>query len=127
MPSYYYDDDAGGGDADAVMVNNPKLEAIQEVKAQAQTSQSNLREWAPASTTGSAAQYSETFDAGLSDEVWTSPVADDYRTKIDAADSKADGIIEGIISDLTDAENAIYDAGQDRVPQDSPLANWPNT
>lgn len=129
MPYSYYDDadDYDGAGDDTVMVSNPKLEAIQAVKDQAQTSQTSLREWAPASTTGYAAEHGETFDAGLSEDVWTSPVADDYRTSIDAADSRAEEIITGIVSDLTDAENAIYDAGQDRVPEDSALARWPNT
>ncbi|SHE25048.1 hypothetical protein [Actinomyces glycerinitolerans] len=120
-PTYDADDD------DVRMVPNRKLEAIREVKHYAQGSRPRLDAWEPASTTASTTQNSETFNAGLNDEVWTSPVADDYRTSIDAADSGAYEAIGDIVSDLTDAENAFYDAGLDMVPEDSALARWPLT
>ncbi|PHP53587.1 hypothetical protein [Actinomyces ruminis] len=120
-PTYDADDD------DVRMVPNRKLEAIQAVKEHAQGSRLRLDSWEPASTTDSTSQHSGTFDAGLNDEVWTSPVADDYRTKIDAADSGTYEAIGDIVSGLTDAANAFYDAGLDMVPEDSALARWPLT
>ncbi|NDR54403.1 hypothetical protein [Actinomyces sp. 565] len=114
-------------DVDVRMVPNRKLEAIQEIKSYAVGSRHRLDAQEFTSTTDSATHNSETFDAGLSDEVWTSPVADDYRTKIDAADSGAYDAIGDIVSDLTDAENAFYDAGLDVVPEDSALAVWPSS
>lgn len=124
-PTYDADDDAAGDDTR--MVPNRKLEAIREVKHYAQGSRYRLDAWEPASTTDSTTQNSETFDAGLNENVWTSPVADDYRTSIDTADSGAYDAIGDIVSDLTDAENAFYDAGLDMVPEDSALARWPLT
>ncbi|RAX18869.1 MULTISPECIES: hypothetical protein [unclassified Actinomyces] len=120
-PTYDADDD------DVRMAPNRKLEAIREVKHYAQGSRYRLDAWEPASTTDSTSQHSETFDAGLNENVWTSPVADDYRTDIDTADSGAYDAIGDIVSDLTDAENAFYDAGLDMVPEDSALARWPLT
>ncbi|SDM66056.1 hypothetical protein [Actinomyces ruminicola] len=134
MPYSYYDDadyDDGAGSGDAVMVNNPKLEAIQDVKEQATRSRSGLADWTPPPDLTRYPQVTGYLGIpqalGLSEDVWTSPVADDYRTAIDSAHSGAEEAISQIVTDLTDAENAIYDAGQDRVPEDSPLASWPNT
>ncbi|WP_168709449.1 hypothetical protein [Actinomyces procaprae] len=127
-PTYDADDDADAAvGEDIPMVPNRKLEAIQAVLEYAQGSRLRLDSWEPTPTTGTTTQYSDTFDAGLSEDVWTSPVADDYRTSVDTADSGAYDAIADIVSDLTDAENAFYDAGQERVPEGSALARWPNT
>ncbi|PHP51314.1 hypothetical protein [Actinomyces ruminis] len=106
---------------------NRKLEAIQAVKEYAQGSRYRLDAQEPAPTTGTTTQNSETFNTGLSENVWTSPVADNYRTSIDTADSGAYEAIGDIVSDLTDAENAFYDAGQETVPEGPALARWPLT
>lgn len=111
-----YDDD------DIVMVANKKLEAIENVKSRAQLAQTNMSSWG----TGQG-QYSATFDGGLSEHVWTSPRADEYRDKIDSTDSGAVEVLAQVVADLTAAENAIYDAGEDRVPEDSPMARWPRS
>ena len=140
MP-YSYDDAAESdtaADDSARMVDNPKLLAIHDVKDQATisqtslaswtpTSQTSLPSWIPTSTTDVSAQPGASFNAGLTEDVWTSPVADDYRTKIGLADSGAEEALARIVSDLTDAENAIYNAGEDKVSADSDLAKWPNT
>lgn len=125
MP-YSYDSDTTDDDSTG-MVDNPKLLAIQSIKTQATTSQNNLTNWAPTSTTGVGTQPGESFNAGLTENVWTSPAADEYRTKIGLAESGAEEALNSIVSDLTDAENAIYNAGEDRVPTDSNMATWPNT
>ncbi|SHE24485.1 hypothetical protein [Actinomyces glycerinitolerans] len=133
MPTtYYYEDDSTDNDGDStLMVNNPKLEAIQDVKEQATRSQSGLAEWTPPPTTQGGVQITGYLgipqSLGLSDDVWTSPLADDYRTAIDSAQTGAEEAISQIVNDLTDAENAIYNAGQDQVPADSEQARWPNT
>lgn len=106
-------------------VDNPKLLAIQAIKTQATTSASNVSSWTPASAPGGAQTTS--IDAGLTDEVWTSPVADDYRSKISIASSSCNTAMSAVVSALTSAENEIYDAGLDRVPADSPEARWPDS
>lgn len=125
MP-YSYDSDTTDDDG-ARMVDNPKLLAIQSIKTQATTSQNNLANWAPTSTTGFGTQPGPSFNAGLTEDVWTSPIADDYRTSIGSVESGAEEALNSIVSDLTDAENAIYNAGEDRVPANSDMATWPNT
>ncbi|MDU0347557.1 hypothetical protein [Actinomyces sp. MRS3W] len=130
MPTSYYYDDADSStsadDGDTRMVDNPKLAAIQAVKSRATTAQTSLASWTPTSTTGTTTQSTGSFDAGLTEDVWTSPVGDSYRGKISAADSNAEDALEDIVSDLTAAENAIFDAGEDMVPADSDLAKWPS-
>lgn len=107
-------------------VDNPKLLAIQAVKAQATMSQTNLGAWVPACQADSSTPAT-TIDAGLTDDVWTSPVADDYRARISAATSGCDLAMSNIVSALTSAENEIYDAGLEKVPADSEEAKWPGS
>ncbi|MDU0347869.1 hypothetical protein [Actinomyces sp. MRS3W] len=128
---YYYDTGDASDDAGTDLVDNPKLEAIQNVKEQATRSQSGLAEWTPPPTTEGGVRITGSLaipqSLGLSEDVWTSPVADDYRTAIDSAQTGAEEAISQIVTDLTDAENTIYNAGQDQVPSDSEQAKWPNT
>ena len=105
------------------MVDNPKLVAIRAIKSQVGTSQSNLGAWTP---TSSASTGASTIDDGLTEDVWTSPVADDYRTKISTAVSNTDAALTSIAANLTSAENEIIEAGLEDVDPDSEEAKWPN-
>ncbi|WP_156966727.1 hypothetical protein [Actinomyces israelii] len=105
-------------------IDNPKLVAIRAIKSQATTSQSNLGSWTPKS---SASTKAGTIDDGLTEDVWTSPVADDYRTKITAVVSGTDSAFTSIVSALTNAENEIVDADLEYVDSDSEEAKWPNS
>ena len=58
--------------------------------------------------------------------MWTSPVADDYRTKISTAVSNTDAALTSIAADLTSAENEIIEAGLEDVDPDSEETKWPN-
>lgn len=107
---------------DSGNVNNPKLLAIQAVKEQATTSQGRL-----GGLVSSAETTSDQIDEGLTEAVWTSPVADDYRTKISEKVSASDTVMQNIISALADAENTIIDSGMEMVPRDSAEARWPNS
>ena len=104
-------------------IDNPKLVAIRNIKSQVSTSQTNLGSWTPKS---SASTNASTIDDGLTKDVWTSPVADDYRTKISTAVSDTDAALASIAADLTSAENAIINDGLEKVDPDSEEAKWPN-
>ena len=104
-------------------IDNPKLVAIRNIKSQVDTSQANLGAWIPKS---SASTNASTIDDGLTEDVWTSPRADDYRTKISTAVSDTDAALASIAADLTSAENEIIDAGLEKVDPDSEEAKWPN-
>lgn len=109
-------------DDDSRLITNPRLVAIQAVKEQATTSRGRLAE--ATSTSGTAA---DKVADGLTEDVWTSPVADDYRTKISDRVSDTGTAIEDIVRELTDAENEIYDDQMDMVTDDSPEARWPSS
>ena len=104
-------------------IDNPKLVAIRNIQSQVSASQSNLGSWAP---TSSASTGASTIDDRLTEDVWTSPVADDYRTKISTAVSNTDAALTSIAADLTSAENEIVEAGLEDVDPDSEEAKWPN-
>ncbi|BDA63224.1 hypothetical protein MANAM107_00580 [Actinomyces capricornis] len=61
----------------------------------------------------------------MTEAVWTSPVADDYRTKISEKVGASDAAIQSIISDLTSAEDDIVESRMEKVPRDSAEARWP--
>ena len=104
-------------------IDNPKLVAIRNIQSQVDISQSNLKYWSP---TSSASTDATTIDDGLTEDVWTSPVADDYRTKISTAVSDTDAALASIAADLTSSENAIINDGLEKVDPDSEEAKWPN-
>lgn len=81
-------------------VDNKKLIAIGNVLSKATTSQSNLREWAPASG-GSV----DTLKSGL-EGIWNAPVAETLSAKMTAAVDSVDsdsGVMATIIGDLSAA------------------------
>lgn len=101
-------------------VPNPKLEAIRNIKETATASQNHL-----AGLSSSAGTTADQIDEGLTEAVWTSPVADDYRTKISEKVGASDAAIQSIISDLTSAEDDIVESRMEKVPRDSAEARWP--
>lgn len=110
------------------MIENPKLTAILAVKSQVQSSQTNLGAWTAGSEPGANAGVTvDAVDDGLTEDVWTSPVADDYRTKISTQVSGIDSIASALVQDLTHAENTIYNDGLEYVEPDSPEARWPSS
>lgn len=103
-------------------VRNPKLVAIEAVEGRVSLSQSNLSLWSP-----SSGVTSDTVDDGLTEEVWSSPAANDYREKISTRVGAVDTILSTLTQDITSAKNAIIDSDLENVDKDSPEAQWPRT
>lgn len=98
------------------MVDNPKRLAVLAVDATVTASQTGL----------AGTQYSGVYGGqvheGLTHEVWTSPVADSFRTRISEAIAKADGSVSSMHTALTNAAASL----EEKVPADSSEAKWPN-
>ena len=103
---------------------NPKLVAIEAIQTSVTNHRNNHANWHPSS---SASTTSDMIDDGLTEEVWSSPVADDYRGKISATVATSDTILEGLEQDLSSAANSIIDSGLEYVEPDSPESRWPNS
>lgn len=132
-------DAADGGDEDvAKLVPNLKLKAIRNIKSQAMNSQTSLSEWTTsaqsiplaAGTSGSSVTIAggksiESLKTALSDnDIWDSPVAEDYSSRITFAIDSIGTVFDTIVTNLTDAENAQVASPGEEVEPDSPEAEW---
>lgn len=97
---------------------NKKLKAIGYIKAKAETSRSNLTSWTP--------QNQVKITEGLTN-IWDSPVAETYSTHISGAVSSSDTIVNGVITDLSNAESQQrIDPGETFKPGSHPTEEkWP--
>lgn len=84
-------------------IRNPKLEAIDAVENRVTLSQSNLSLWSSPSSGATI----DTVDDGLTEEVWPSPMANDYREKISTRVSAVDTLLSTLTQEITSAKNAI--------------------
>lgn len=103
-------------DDDQRMVDNPKRLAILAVDSTVTTCQTSL------ASSKYSGVYGDQVDEGLTKEVWTSPVADTYRTSISNAVANADNSISAMHTALTSAAGSL----EEKVPADSSEALWPN-
>ncbi|BDA64616.1 hypothetical protein [Actinomyces capricornis] len=97
--------------------------AIEAVEDRVTLSRTNLSLW----SSSSSGAISDTVDDGLAEEVWSSPVADDYRSKISTRVGAVDTILSTLTQDITSAKNAIIYSGLEYVDKDSPEAQWPRS
>ncbi|MCR2051511.1 hypothetical protein NSA19_01295 [Actinomyces bowdenii] len=102
-------------------VRNPKLVAIEAVEERVTRSKTNLSMWSSSSSGATV----DTVDDGLTEEVWSSPVANDYRSKISTRIGAVDTLLSTLTQDITSAKNAIIYSGLEYVDKDSPEAQWP--
>lgn len=116
---------------------NRKLKAIRNVKAKATQARTDLTEgWTMSTQTIPSAMGSgdsitvegggtaESLKTALSEEMWDSPAAEDYRTRATEGIDSIATVIDTIIEDLTTAEtNQKYDPGE-RAEPGSAEAVW---
>lgn len=97
---------------------NKKLKAIGYVKAKAEKSRSNLTSWTP--------QNQVKITEGLTN-IWDSPVAETYSIHISSSVSSSDTIVNGVITDLSNAESQqMVDPGETFKPGSHPTEEkWP--
>ena len=128
-------DGAGGGHSD--WPENRKLKAIRNVKAKATQARTDLTEgWTMSTQTIPSAMGSgdsitvegggtaESLKTALSEEMWDSPAAEDYRTRATEGIDSIATVIDTLIEDLTTAEtNQKYDPGE-RAEPGSAEAVW---
>lgn len=90
-PSDDSSQDKDGGDK---TVDNKKYKAIKYIRSQVQLAQNSLSNWSPSSGVE--------ITSGLTD-IWKSPVAETYSSKISSAVSGAESLVTGIAANLDNA------------------------
>mgnify|MGYP003090610761 FL=1 len=130
-------DGAGGGGGHSDWPENRKLKAIRNVKAKATQARTDLTEgWTMSTQTIPSAMGSgdsitvegggtaESLKTALSEEMWDSPAAEDYRTRATEGIDSIATVIDTLIEDLTTAETKQkYDPGE-RAEPGSAEAVW---
>lgn len=98
-------------------VDNNKLKAIRYVRSQVQLTQNSLSNWSPSSGVE--------ITSGLTD-IWKSPVAETYSSKISGAVSGAESLVTGVATDLNNAASQQeQDPGEKLDPGKHPTEeNW---
>ena len=105
------------GNGDDKRVDNNKLKAIKYIRSQVQLAQNSLSNWSPSSGVE--------ITSGLPD-IWKSPVAETYSSKISGAVSGAESLVTGIATDLDNAASQQeQDPGEKLEPGKHPTEeNW---
>ena len=132
-------DAADGGDEDVTkLVPNLKLKAIRNIKTKAEEAKADLTEnWttstqifssatgAPGPVTVAGGGTAASLKTSLADnDIWDSPAAEECSKQISGILDSIDGVINTIITDLTDAESAQVIHPGEEVEPDSPEATW---
>ena len=132
-------DAADGSDGDdAKLVPNLKLKAIRNIKTKAEEAKTDLTEnWttstqifssatgAPGPVTVAGGGTAAGLKTSLADnDIWNSPAAEECSKQISGVLDSIDGVINTIITDLTDAESAQVIHPGEEVEPDSPEATW---
>jgi hypothetical protein len=129
-------DESDGGNAK--LVPNLKLKAIRNIKTKAEEAKADLTEnWttstqifssatgAPGPITVAGGGTAASLKTSLADnDIWDSPAAEECSNQISGVLDSIDGVINTIITDLTDAESAQVIHPGEEVEPDSPEATW---
>lgn len=119
------DDSASDDDSGDRLVENKKLRAIQNVKSQVTTSQGSLAQWSTSESSGVGGGGSvDSLSGGLRDDVWNSPAADEFSTKISESVNATDTLLADILTTLNDAEYQQKKEPGEKVEPDSQEVNW---
>lgn len=128
----------GSSGGNAKLVPNLKLKAIRNIKTKAEEAKTDLTEnWttstqifssatgAPGPVTVAGGGTAASLKTSLADNnIWDSPAAEECSKQISGVLDSIDGVINTIITDLTDAESAQVIHPGEEVEPDSPEATW---